>query len=83
MHKKMHGAKGNDLVVKVPVGTLLHLKALDGRAMDLSIIDFDKEGMRVLVAKGGKGGKGNVHFKSSRNTTPMTADKGFEERCLM
>ncbi len=75
--KKMFGLKGEDLVVKVPMGTLLKLKALDGRAMDLSIIDFDKPGMRVLVAKGGKGGRGNVHFKSSRNTTPMTAEDGF------
>lgn len=75
--KKMSGAKGDDLEVKIPVGTVLRLKALDGRANDLSIIDFDTEGMRVVVAKGGKGGRGNVHFKSSRNTTPMEAEKGF------
>ncbi len=75
--KKMYGAKGEDLTVGVPLGTVLHLKALDGRAMDLSVIDFDKPGMKVLVAKGGKGGRGNVKFKSSRNTTPMTAEDGF------
>lgn len=74
--KKMFGSKGEDLVVKVPVGTILHLKALDGRAMDLIDIDMDEPGMRILVAKGGKGGKGNVHFKSSRNTTPRVAEEG-------
>ncbi|OGD83694.1 hypothetical protein A2572_01530 [Candidatus Collierbacteria bacterium RIFOXYD1_FULL_40_9] len=74
--KKMFGAKGMDLVVKVPVGTTLHLKALDGRAMDLLDIDMDKLNMKLLIAKGGKGGKGNVHFKSSRNTTPRTAEDG-------
>jgi len=77
MHKKMAGAKADDLVVKVPVGTLLRLKAMDGRANDLSVVDFDKDGMRVLIAKGGKGGRGNVHFKSSRNTTPVEAENGL------
>ena len=58
--KKMFGAKGDDLIVKVPVGTVLKLKALDGRAMDLSEIDFDKPGMSIKVAKGGKGGRGGT-----------------------
>lgn len=74
--KKMFGLKGSDLTVKVPVGTVLHLKALDGRAMDLLDIDMNEPGMRLLIAKGGRGGKGNVHFKSSRNTTPRTAEDG-------
>ncbi len=76
MGRKMYGSKGGDLVVKVPVGTVLHLKALDGRAMDLQEIDMDKPNMRLLIAKGGRGGKGNVHFKSSRNTTPRVAEDG-------
>ena len=74
--KKMFGAKGEDLTVKVPLGTILHLKALDGRAMDLIDIDMSEPGARYLVAKGGKGGRGNVHFKSSRNTTPREAEDG-------
>lgn len=78
MGKKMSGSMGDDLVTKVPVGTILRLKATDGRLNDLSTIDFDKPGMSICVAKGGKGGRGNVHFKSSRNTTPTEAEKGFE-----
>lgn len=75
--KKMFGAKGDDLIVKVPLGTVIKLKALDGRAMDLSEVDFNEPGMRLTIARGGKGGRGNVHFKSSRNTTPMEAEPGF------
>ncbi len=74
--KKMYGLKGSDLIVKVPVGTTLHLKALDGRAMDLQDIDMNEPGMKLLIARGGRGGRGNVHFKSSRNTTPRTAEDG-------
>ena len=50
--KKMSGSKGDDLIIKVPVGTILRLKATDGRANDLSTIDFDKPGMSICVAKG-------------------------------
>lgn len=82
MHKKMSGVSADDLVVKVPVGMVLKLRSqmTDDRSQVIQDkykeIDFDKEGMRVCVAKGGRGGKGNVHFKSSRNTTPMEAEKG-------
>ncbi len=85
--KKMFGLKGKDLVIKVPVGTVLRMKPqisvdrsqiIDGEtlALEEKILDFDKLGMKVLVAKGGKGGRGNVHFKSARNTTPVTAEDG-------
>ena len=69
--KKMSGAKGEDLVIKVPLGTVVKLQG-----DSLKLVDFDKKEMKVLVAKGGKGGRGNEHFKSSKNTTPMTAEPG-------
>lgn len=85
--KKMSGADGDDLIIKVPLGTIVTLKPVgevsrchgvtEGLQGDsLKLIDFDKKGMKVLVAKGGKGGRGNEHFKSARNTTPMTAEAG-------
>ena len=40
------------------------------------VLDFDKQGMKLLIAQGGKGGRGNVHFKSSTNTTPRHAVAG-------
>ncbi len=81
--KKMSGAKGDDLIIKVPLGTVVKLKQFsvlssqmtDGDG-DEKVIDFDRKGMRVLVAKGGAGGRGNEHFKSASNTTPMTAEPG-------
>ena len=81
--KKMSGAKGDDLIIKVPLGTVV---GLQGQALQVengqtqgsapTVVDFDRKGMRVLVAKGGKGGRGNEHFKSASNTTPMTAEPG-------
>ncbi|KKT54112.1 MAG: GTPase obg [Candidatus Collierbacteria bacterium GW2011_GWB1_45_35] len=83
MGKKMSGAKGDDLIIKVPLGTVV---GLQGQALQVengqtqgsapTVVDFDRKGMRVLVAKGGKGGRGNEHFKSASNTTPMTAEPG-------
>lgn len=87
--KKMFGLKGKDLVIKIPVGTVLRMKPqITDDSLQISdggkvvkVMDFDKAGMKVLVAKGGKGGRGNVHFKSARNTTPMTAEDGGPAEC--
>jgi len=84
MGKKMSGGKGEDLIIKVPLGTVVGLQVGQARGPAPTgendngevMIDFDKKGMRVLVAKGGKGGRGNEHFKSASNTTPMTAEPG-------
>ena len=64
------GAKGKDLEVNFPVGCVL----ADQETKEE--IELTLDGQEVLVSKGGKGGKGNSEFKSSRNTTPTTAEKG-------
>jgi len=92
--KKMSGLKGEDLIIKVPMGTVIKFKNAKAQErkenMNLiasrqqeakdqteeGVIDFDKPGMKILVAKGGKGGRGNVHFKSAATTTPMVAEQG-------
>ena len=66
-----YGAKGEDLILKVPVGTVISDKATGESYADLS-----QHGDRVLLAKGGKGGLGNIHFKSSINRAPRQCTKG-------
>jgi GTPase len=73
MGKKMAGEGGNDLVVKVPPGTLIFDADHGGLLADL-----DTVGKRVVIARGGKGGRGNWHFKSSTNQTPRYAEPGTE-----
>lgn len=72
--KRSTGASAEDLVIKVPVGTLLRFEASEGQAVVEE--DLNRPGMRILLAKGGKGGRGNWHFKSSTNTTPRQAEPG-------
>jgi len=73
------GAKAADLVIKVPVGT----EILD-EDNETVIADLDTAGKRVLLARGGNGGFGNAHFKSSTNRAPRRANPGLpgEERWL-
>ena len=66
-----YGAKGDDLILKVPVGTVISEKITGAIIADLS-----GHGMKVLAAKGGKGGLGNVHFKSSVNRAPRQFTNG-------
>ena len=66
-----YGAKGDDLTLKVPVGTVISEK-ITGEI----IADLSEHGMKVLAAKGGKGGLGNVHFKSSVNRAPRQFTNG-------
>ena len=72
--KKKHGKNGEDLVLKVPVGTI----ALDGeRKSDEALIaDCEQPGQQAVVIRGGKGGLGNTHFASSTNQAPYIAQKG-------
>jgi GTP-binding protein len=67
--RQKHGKKGGDLLVSVPVGTAV---LLDGKLMT----DFTEAGQKVVIAKGGDGGFGNAHFKSSTRQTPRIAEKG-------
>lgn len=69
--RKRHGKSGDDLIVKVPMGTLV-------RRDGMVIADLTDDGQRVVVARGGDGGFGNSHFKSSVRQTPRLAEKGEE-----
>jgi len=71
MGKEMAGAKGTDAILKVPVGTQIYEE--DDATL---IADLDRPGARVLLAKGGNGGFGNAHFKSSTNQAPRRANPG-------
>jgi GTP-binding protein len=73
MGKKMYGESGDDLVIPVPPGTLVY-----DTDKDVLLTDLDELGKRVVIAKGGKGGRGNWHFKSSTNQTPRYAEPGTE-----
>ncbi|HEV2563194.1 MAG TPA: GTPase ObgE [Rhizomicrobium sp.] len=71
MGKEMSGANGPDAIIKVPVGTQIFEE--DGETL---IADLDRPGARVMLAKGGNGGFGNAHFKSSTNQAPRHANPG-------
>ena len=79
MGKDRAGAGGGDLVIKVPLGT--EILDEDGETL---IADLSSAGDRVLLARGGNGGFGNAHFKSSTNRAPRRANPGLpgEERWL-
>lgn len=66
-----HGKNGGDLTLKVPIGT----QVFDQTTMEL-IYDFTKEGETYVIAKGGRGGKGNTFFKSSTHQTPRFSQPG-------
>lgn len=80
MGRQMYGKAGEDIEIRVPVGT-----AITNVDTDELIGDLTAHGDRLLVAKGGKGGLGNMHFKSSVNRSPRKATPGEEgeERTLM
>ena len=71
------GKSGEDLVIPVPPGTAI----FDADTREL-LGDLTQPGQRLTVCKGGRGGRGNQHFATSRNQAPRTAEKGepFEER---
>jgi GTP-binding protein len=65
------GKNGSDIVIEVPPGTIVR----DAETGDL-IKDFSRPGESFIVARGGRGGKGNTHFKSSTHRTPRFAQPG-------
>ena len=68
-----YGAGGEDITLKMPVGTMI----FDAESGDL-LHDLAQVGQTVLLAKGGQGGLGNIHFKSSVNRTPRQCTPGTE-----
>ena len=79
---RKHGKDGEDLVLSVPPGTIVTSNEEDGT--EVLLADLEKPGDEVIVAKGGKGGWGNTHYKSSTNQTPRIAQRGEtgEERTV-
>jgi GTP-binding protein len=73
MGKKMYGESGDDLIVPVPPGTLVY-----DTDHEVLLADLDKPGKRIVIARAGRGGKGNFHFRSATNQTPRYAEPGTE-----
>lgn len=71
--KQMYGKKGEDLIIKVPVGTQVR-----DFASGKLILDLNEKGEQRTLLKGGRGGYGNVHFKNSVRKAPKIAEKGGE-----
>ncbi|MEE9332292.1 MAG: GTPase ObgE [Methylophilaceae bacterium] len=70
---EQYGASGDDCILRVPVGTVISDKATGQK-----IVDLADNGQKVLIAKGGANGLGNVHFKSSVNRAPRQCTQGQE-----
>jgi GTPase len=79
MGKDRHGANGADALLKVPVGTQIYEE--DGETL---LVDLTEPGQHTVLARGGNGGFGNAHFKSSTNRAPRRANPGQpgEERTI-
>lgn len=69
---KKHGQDGHNIVLKVPVGTIVS----DEKTKQI-VVDLVEDGQRICVAKGGDGGRGNVHFKSAVNQAPRQYEEGW------
>ena len=69
---KKHGTKGRDITVTVPVGTEIWEEGTESRML----ADLDKDGESVVVASGGRGGRGNPAFVSSTNQYPLLSEQG-------
>ncbi len=65
----MTGKSGEDLVIHIPLGTIVRID-------DHIIADLNEKGKRIIIAKGGKGGKGNSHFATPTRQTPTIAENG-------
>jgi GTP-binding protein len=75
--RKMHGRMGKDVIMKVPVGTIV--KDEDG----CTLFDLTEDGQQVVLARGGEGGLGNVNFVSSTNRAPRYSQSGKEGEAVI
>ena len=75
MRKKRYGKGGENLIIKVPVGTII----ID-KETGLVMKDLTEDGDTVVAAKGGKGGNGNVHYKNSVRQAPNFAEAGADAK---
>ncbi|QEM67363.1 GTPase ObgE [Geobacter sp. FeAm09] len=73
MGKNRHGAGGEDLVIRVPVGTVVK-----DAETDEPLADLTEDGQRVVLLKGGRGGQGNARFATATNKAPKFAQPGEE-----
>ena len=71
--KGLYGHKGDDIILKVPVGTVV--RDIDTNEI---IADLDSNGVQAIVARGGRGGRGNIHFATSTNRAPRHFETGRE-----
>ncbi|HEU0030846.1 MAG TPA: GTPase ObgE [Kofleriaceae bacterium] len=78
-NKDQYGARGEDLTLKVPVGTMIFEEGSETPLADLA-----EDGASFVLAQGGKGGRGNIHFKTPWNQAPRDAEPGTpgEERTV-
>src|SRR5438105_12883418 len=77
MGKKMHGRSAPSKIVKIPVGTIVWAADEKGRSTSSEpVVDLTQDEQEFLLCQGGAGGKGNVHFKSSRNRAPRQYTEG-------
>ncbi len=72
--KKKHGKKGKNLILTVPVGTVVLYKTQV--VSDAAIADLEQPGQQTVIARGGEGGLGNTHFASATNQAPQIAQRG-------
>lgn len=72
MKNSMHGRNGDDMVIELPIGSII----TDGRTKRK--YNLVEDGEKILILKGGRGGLGNEHFKSSTNITPLQFTPGRE-----
>ncbi len=71
MAKKMAGASAEDIIIRVPVGTMI-----TNADTDAVMADLTQDKQRVVIAKGGRGGRGNARFATSRNPAPTICERG-------
>ena len=71
MAKKMHGADATDMILKVPVGTVIY-----DEDTGKILADLTQDKQRAVIAKGGRGGRGNARFATSRNPAPTICERG-------